>query len=335
MKLRVLLLAGGGGHTGLAVAVGERLRELVEDVYVVFATPRKDSWSIDRIRKRLGETPVFEIHKPRNPSEPFHRLPIGFLKAIIDSNNVKEFFDVALCTGSNYSLAPVIVGWLKKSIGRSILCIEDVFRINKPSRAIYALYRLGIVNVLLQWSLQKNLYPTRSVYTGLVYEKPIYNVRDGGYVLVTMGTLGNRELLKILLKTNLENVVVQTGGLNPEVVLNKKPSWRAFRFDPDIDRLIAEASVVVASPGVTTINSAVAYRKPTIMVYNPDIVLGADVNEIRTTAKLLGVPFIDPRRTKPEELEELVFNTKPSSVHHVDGALNIALLIKSIVEQNG
>lgn len=331
--MRILLLAGGGGHTGLAIAVGERLKEVIKDVHVVFATPRDDQWSVNRIKRRIGEIKILKIHKPRNPGEPFYKLIPGLLKAFIDSISIKDFFDVILCTGSNYSFAPVVVSWLKRVVRGNVLCIEDVFRINKPSRTVNILYRLNIANVLLQWNIQKNLYPTRSVYVGLVYEKPIYKVKDGGFILVTMGTMGNRELLRLLLKTNLENVVVQTGGLDPEVVLRKKPMWRAFRFDPDIDRLIAEASVVIASPGVTTINSAVAYRKPTVMVYNPDIVLGANVDEIRSVAKLLGIPFVDPRNCSPRELEDLVSNVKSSNIQHVDGALNTALLIKSIIEE--
>lgn len=319
----VLVLASGGGHTGYAIAVAERLVEQYPSTKLLFIVPSNDKWSIDRIKRRLSNARFIEVTKLRNPGEPFVKTIYRLPRVFADSLRINGFFNAMICTGSNHSVIPAVIARLKRVV-ESIFCIEDVFRLDKPSRAVNVLYKLGLANVFLQWREQYKLYSRRSVYVGLIYEKPMYRSMDKGYVLVTMGTLGHPSLAELLLKTNLENVVVQTGRLvDPRYVQSRKPGWRAFAFDPDIDKLIAEASVVVSSPGLTVINAAIAYRKPTVMVYNPNIVLGASFNEIARVAEMLNIPFINPSNIEPRSFEEIVLNAKPSPVEVVDGGYNI------------
>jgi len=104
-----------------------------------------------------------------------------------------------------------------------IYCIEDVYRIEKPSRTIHLLYRLGATTVVfLQWKDQAKIYDEKGVYAVLVYENHS-TVRDEGYILVVTGTVGNRELFKLLLRTGLDNLVVQIVRINLSLL---KPSRR-------------------------------------------------------------------------------------------------------------
>ncbi|MEM0356033.1 MAG: glycosyltransferase [Desulfurococcaceae archaeon] len=326
---RILILASGGGHTGYAISIAERLVELDPSIEPLFIVPRGDKWSIDRINRKLGETKFIEVAKLRNPGESLVKIIYRLPRTFIDSLRIHGFFDVMICTGSNHGITPVITAWFRRVV-KSIYCIEDVFRLEKPSRAVNILHKLGLANVFLQWREQYRLYDKRSIYAGLVYEKPMYRSVDKGYVLVTMGTLGHPSLAELLLKTNLEYVIVQTGRLvDPQYIRSRKPGWRVFQFDPDIDKLIAEASVIVSSPGLTAINAAIAYRKPTIMVYNPNIVLGASFKEIARVAEMLNIPFINPLNIEPGFFEEIVLKAKPTSVEVVDGGYNIS---KYIVE---
>lgn len=322
--MRILVLASGGGHTGYAIAIVERLVELVQDAETLFIVPRGDVWSINRIKRKIGKNIFFEVTKLRNPGEPFiytlSRLP----RSIIDSWKIHGHYDALICTGSNHGVVPTLTAWIRR-LTRNILCIEDVFRLEKPSRAVSLLHKLGMAIVALQWREQYRLYGKRSIYAGLIYEKPMYKSVDKGHVLVTMGTLGHPRLADLLLKTDLDNVIVQTGRIvDPKYILSRKQYWKAFVFDPDIDKYIAEASVVVSSPGLTVINAAIAYRKPTIMVYNPNIVLGASFREIAKVASMLNIPFVDPATIEPRVFEELVLDAKPSDVRVDDGGYNIS-----------
>ena len=114
----------------------------------------------------------------------------------------------------------------------------------------------------------------------------------------------------------------------------KRRGWKVFRFDPDIDKLIAGASLVITSaPGVTAINATQAYRKPTIMVYNPDLVLTADREETEKVAKYLGIPFVDPRVITPRDFEKIVYeayNIKPKVVR--DGGYFIAKYLLNYIK---
>ncbi len=327
--MNIVFIASGGGHTGYAIAVAERLLDLYRDVEPVFIVPSNDKWSIDRIKKRLWKkTRIIEVEKPLKPDEPFIRLFTRIPKAVYDSLTKITGKGIIVCTGSNHGLAPSVIG---KYLHRyQLFCIEDVFRLTNMSKANRILYKLFNAYMFLQWSEQKRFYPRRSVVVGPVYEKPVYSPWNGDYVLVITGTIGHKKLVDILLKTNLEKVVIQTGPLDPSYVTSAKPEWKAFRYDPDIDKWIAGAKVVISHPGVTMVNAVLAYRKPVIVIYNPDIP-AANYPNIVGACRKLGVWFLDIRSLTPSYLEEVVYHLPylryPCSVRYVDGALNIAKII--------
>ncbi len=315
MSKKILLIASGGGHTGFALAVGTRIRELSPKADITYIVPCGDTWSINRILRVDPKANIREVTKPLKPLEPYTRLFKRVLHAFIDSIREVEHA-IVFCTGSNHNIFPVLISrYLRRSI---VFCVEDTFRFKRRSRTLDLLYRVANVNVFLQWPEQVELYRGRGIYAGLLYEKPMHSVRDEGYILVTTGTMGNRSLFKLLAKIRLDNLVVQTGAINPDLL--KRRGWKVFRFDPDIDKLIAGASLVITSaPGVTAINATQAYRKPTIMVYNPDLVLTADREETEKVAKYLGIPFVDPRVITPRDFEKIVYeayNIKPRVVRN-------------------
>jgi len=329
----IVFIASGGGHTGYAIAIAERLRDLCKDIELTFIVPSNDRWSINRIRKRIQKKiHIIEVEKPLKPGEPFSKIFARMPKAIYDSLTKITGRGIIICTGSNHGLAPSIIG---KYLHRyQLFCLEDIFRLTNMSKANRILYRLFNAYMFLQWSEQKKFYPKRSVVVGPVYEKPIYSSWRGDYVLVITGTMGHKRLIDILLKTNLENVVVQTGPLDPSYITRIKPEWKSFRYDPDIDKWIAGAKVVISHPGVTMVNAVLAYHKPVIVVYNPDIP-AANYPNIIGACRKLGVKFLDIDSLTPSLLEEIVhyspYLEHPHKVEYVDGALNIAKIISRFV----
>jgi len=318
---KLILLASGGGHTGYALAVGSRIRDLKHDVKRIYVVPRGDLWSMARIHRADPDAEIVEVTKPLHPFEPYRRALTRLLQALLDTLRNIDDDALVFCTGSNHGLLPSLISKYLHKL--PVYCVEDVFRFKHGSRTVRILHKYAAATVFLQWPEQQVLYRTRSLYAGLIYEKPLYTPKNGGYILVTTGTTVNKHLIKLLLKTRLENIVVQTGAINPELLRRK--GWRAFKFHPDIDRLIAEASLVISSPGVTVINATQAYSKPAVIVHNPDFTLTASSEEIERVAEKLGIPAVDPRKVTPQEFERIVEDSmKLKPRIYPDGALFIA-----------
>ncbi len=158
--------------------------------------------------------------------------------------------------------------------------------------------------VFVHWEEQRSLY-RNSYVTGPIVEKPRYSPRDSGYVLVTAGTMGFPRLFKEVSKTKGFDFVVQTGQVEPSTVTASK----VFSFDPDMERIIANASIVVTHQGKTAMESVVMYRKPTVIVYNADWTKAATKEDTRLYAKILGATFLDdPSTWKGGELTKALSN---------------------------
>ena len=105
---------------------------------------------------------------------------------------------------------------------------------------------------------------------GSIYELPEYEPRDGGYILIAGGTYSHKALFDAILELNIENVVLQTGKVNPEPYRRKHPTWVVFNLDPVFGKWLAGAKVVITHFGKTAIDAVLSYRKPTIIVLNPE-----------------------------------------------------------------
>jgi len=128
--MRILITASGGGHTGYAVAIAQRLKNKAE---LIFAVPEGDEWSASKVRK-YGE--VIHIRKARGPKDPLWRSIPGLAKAFLQSIRRIGQVDVVIATGSNHCVPPSIVGKLK---GAKLIAIESSVRFTKASLSIKAL----------------------------------------------------------------------------------------------------------------------------------------------------------------------------------------------------
>ncbi len=283
VQKNILITASGGGHTGHAVALAQRL---VGKANLSFIVPEGDEWSRKKV-ERYGK--IYYIPKLRQPNQSivriFYRLPKALVKSF---SSIDEHFDFFVSGGSNHSVPPAIVAKIK---GIPIVNIESSVRFVRPGRTPKLLSYISKITVL-QWPEQKKILP-RGTYFGPLYEKPEYQVRDEGYVLVTGGTYGHKKLFDLIDKLGLENVVLQTGRVNPEPYKKKHPNWKIFSFDPNFPRWIAGASIVISHLGKTIIDAALTYRKPVIIVPNPEWSLTAGTDDARYLAEKLNAILID------------------------------------------
>ncbi|KYH40249.1 MAG: hypothetical protein AYL32_012760 [Candidatus Bathyarchaeota archaeon B26-2] len=312
---RVLILAGGGGHTGYGYALAEALHE--RGVELSFLAPLGDSLSLERLR-RFGE--VEFLVKPRGPKTPLQIFAKGFTKSLLDSiGKVSARFDVVVSTGCNFCIPPALVAWAK---GIPIVNIESSVRFVKPSKTALLLQPFSKLTAL-QWEEQRNFLD--GVVTGPLLPKPKLKPWNGGYILVTGGTYGHKPLFDALSESNLENVVLQTGRINPEPYVRKHPEWRVFTVTESFHRYLAGAEVVVTHYGSTLLEAAL-YKKPAVIVPNPEWTRTAGVEDAKYMAKKLNAVLVS--KIEVETLTESIEEAKGRTVPQLpDGAENLAKLI--------
>ena len=161
---------------------------------------------------------------------------------------------------------------------------------------------------------------------GPLYELPEYRPKDEGYVLVTGGTYGHRLLFEAVDKLEEEKVVLQTGRIDPRPFKERHPSWAVFDFDPDFGKWLAGASVVVTHFGKTAIDAALTYRKPVVLVPNPEWRLTASLEDARILAEKLNAVLVE--EISPSKIQEAIEEAKsrePPS--YPDGAVKLAELV--------
>ncbi len=327
--MKIYVLASGGGHTGYAVAIGEALRDIEPDLDIAFIVHPDDIWSLKRIYRRLGGQEIVFITKPRRPLEGVSRIILRGPRAFIESLRLVREPYMVIATGSNHGVSPVIAGFLKRA--RYLFSIEAIDRIYTYSKANMLLYRRFRVNMLLHWIDQRRNYP-RGIVVGPVYEKPVHRVRNEGYVLVLSGSMGHRRLFDLLLETDLENVVIQTGKIDPGYILARKPHWKAFRFDPDIDWWIAGAEVVIGHQGLAVAEAALAYGKPVVVAYNPDLPQTSGRMDSMLLAKKLNGVYIDVGRASSHDLVEAIeYARKRKPPRYINGAYTFARTITGML----
>ena len=325
--MRVLIAASGGGHTGYAVALAQFLVEFgVEPDFVV---PVGDVWSRSKV-ERYGRV-VAETSKFMGPETPLWkgvlRAPWEFFRVL---KRVPGGYDVVVSTGSNHS---VLVALASRFKGAEIINIEASVRFTRPSRAVRVLRRFARLTVL-QWSEQKRLVP-EGVVLGPFYEKPEYESYDGGYILVSCGTYGYKQLFDILVKlSSYDNIVLQTGRVDPQPYIRARPEWKVFRFDPDLGRWIAGAKLVITHLGKTALDAALTYRKPLVIVPNPQWTRhGAGLEDARMLARKLNAVLVEPWELSVERLEEAIEEAmKRKPPIYPNGAKKLAeMLVKELL----
>lgn len=304
---KILITASGGGHTGYAIAVGEALQDKGHTPWII--VDPNDTWTIEKVKKTLPGSPMIPLKRLRGPNEPLARLILRAPSRIPEIASLARYIrhgDILICTGSNHSLLAAIAGKLRRA---TVLCIEAIDRITTRSRTPAILHDYLNTPILLHWEEQLKNYP-KGILVGPIYEKPRHKPWNEEYILVITGSMGNPRLVKLLLKTTLENVVIQTGRtIEPAQITDRKRGWRAFKYTPDIGKWIAGAKLVIAHQGLSIVEAALAYKKPVLLAFNPDLPLTSTLEDAEKLAEILNTRIVNPTYTTPRELEEAIEET--------------------------
>jgi len=259
MPKNVLILAGGGGHTGYGYALAQRL---YGRACLYFLVPAGDALS----QKRLSKFGCVDfLLKGRGAKTPTREFIPNLVRAFLDSSKrVSRKYDVVVSTGSNFCIPPAFFAWMK---GVPLVNIESSVRFTKASKTARILQPFSAVTAL-HWEEQKKILK-KGVVVGPLLPKPEVKPWNGGYILITGGTLGHKMLFDVVAESDLDNVVLQTGKVNPEPYKKKHPEWKVIRFSTKFYELVAGADIVITHFGSTALE-AVVYRKSMVMVLNPE-----------------------------------------------------------------
>ena len=314
MPKKVLILAGGGGHTGYAEIIADRLHNKVD---LIFITPENEAINRKRLEK-YGH--VEEIIKPRHPKTniilfPF-RLFWAFCQSII---KIQPNIDLIISTGSNFCIAPSIIGYLK---GIPIVNLESRVKLLQPSKTAKILQKFSSITIL-QWPEQSKFL--KGIVVGPLLPNKKIQPYDGGYILASGGTYGYEELFDALVETDIHNIILQTGKINPEKYREIKPDWKIFDFSVYFLELIAGASIVISPPGTTPVES-VTYGKYTIIVRYPDWTKAADIEETRMFAQKINAFLLED--VSKEGIQNALAKVKQMEKKQlVDGTTNLVNLL--------
>jgi len=315
MSKNVLILAGGGGHTGYGYALAQRLYGKAS---LHFLVPEGDVLSQKRLSKFGGVDFLLKSREAKTPTGEFvPKLVKSFLSS---SKRVSGDWDVVVSTGSNFCIPPALFAWLK---GVPLVNIESSVRFTKASKTALILQPFSAITAL-HWEEQKKLLK-KGVVVGPLLPEPEVEPWNGGYVLVTGGTLGHKLLFDVTSESNLENVILQTGRVNPEPYKKKHPEWKIIQYSTRFYELVAGASVVVTHFG-STILEALIYWKPTVVVPNPEWTRTAGVKDAKYLAKKVNAILVS-EITLSSLLDAIKRSGEMSLPKFHNGAKNLADLV--------
>jgi UDP-N-acetylglucosamine:LPS N-acetylglucosamine transferase len=315
-----LILAGGGGHTGIAYALAQVLHN---KVFLSFLAPEGDTLSERRL-SRFGK--VQFLVKPRGPKTPAHIFAVRLAKALVDSLKLDfNEFDVVVSTGSNFCGPPALLAWTR---GVPVVNIESLVRFTGPSKTARVLQPISVLTAL-HWEEQKRFL--KGVVVGPTLCKPEVESWDGGYILVSGGTYGHRFLFDVVSESKLGNVVLQTGRVNPTPYIKRHPEWQVITSTERFYELLAGAKLVVTHFGGTVLDAAI-YGKPAVLVPNPEWTRTAGIRDAEYLARKINAVLVSEI-----DLEILLDAVKEARNRRVpvlpDGAKNLANKIMKLLEK--
>jgi UDP-N-acetylglucosamine--N-acetylmuramyl-(pentapeptide) pyrophosphoryl-undecaprenol N-acetylglucosamine transferase len=313
----ILLLAGGGGHTGTAYSLAQRLENQAN---MTFLVPYGDILSHKRL-SRFGK--VSYLLKSRGAKTSNCRFVFNILRAFISSmKKIKGQFDVVVSTGSNFCIPPAFVSFFK---GTQLINIESTVRFTKASQTARILQPFSAITAL-QWPEQKLLL--NGTVVGPLLPKPEIQPWNGDYILVTGGSLGHKTLFDTVTKSDIKNVILQTGVVDPKPYIKQHPEWKIIQSSPNFNELLAGAEVVVTHFGSTALE-ALAYDKPTIIVLNPEWKRTVGKIDAEIFAKKIGAPFI--LKINQENLVDAIKETRNNRIPaFVNGAKVLSDMILNL-----
>jgi UDP-N-acetylglucosamine--N-acetylmuramyl-(pentapeptide) pyrophosphoryl-undecaprenol N-acetylglucosamine transferase len=273
-------MAGGGGHTGFAYALAQRLEDRAS---MTFLIPEGDTLTQKRLN-RFGN--IDYIPKPRGAKTPTGEFVCNLARAFaVSMKKVTRDFDVAVSTGSNFCIPPAFTAFSKRI---PIVNIEGEVRFTRASLTARILQPFSAITVL-QWPEQKKLL--KGTVVGPLFHKPEIQHWNGGYILVTGGTLGHKQLFDAVNESDLLNIVLQTGEIDPQPYRKRHPKWKIMRYSSNFHELLAGAELIVTHFGSTALESIV-YKKPVIMVLNPELKRTVGEADATIFAKKVGATFL-------------------------------------------
>jgi len=317
-KKNILILAAGGGHTGYAYALAE---ELYHKASLSFLVPQGDSLSAKRLSK-FGK--VRFLLKAREPKTPNHVFVVRLTKAFLESfkHDFRQF-DVVVSAGSNFCVPPAIAAWIR---GVPIVNIESPVRFAKPSRSARLLQHFSAITAL-HWEEQTKLL--KGVVVGPILPKPTVEPSNKGYILVSGGTYGHKLLFDTLAESSLHDIVLQTGKVNPSPYLKRHPEWKVLTVTDRFYELLANAEVVVTHLGVTVLE-AIVYKKPVVLVPNPEWSRTGSMEDAKQLAKKINAVLVPEIKT--ETLLKAIQEARKKEIPtFLNGAKNLAnIILKSL-----
>jgi UDP-N-acetylglucosamine:LPS N-acetylglucosamine transferase len=279
---RVLILAGGGGHTSIALALAQALKGKAETSFLI---PEGDQLSHELLSP-FGA--VDELIKGRYPQTSNLLFPFRLAASFYNSlPKVTKEYNAVVSTGSNFCIPPAVIAWLK---GVPVVNIESRVAITKPSKTGSLLTHFS-KHTLLQWDEQKKAL--EGTVVGPIFPEKRFEAKDSGYIVVTGGTEGHKRLFDTVIELDLKHVIMQTGKVDPTPYRARRPKWTIIEYSTEFERLVAESSLVITHQGGGTIFETVLYGKPLIIVFNPDIPRTANTDDIRVLAVKVGAPFLE------------------------------------------
>jgi len=318
---RVLILVGGGGHSGYAYALSQALYKKMQ---LSFLAAEGDILSERRLSK-FGKVEFFI--KPRGPKTPTHKFIPRLAKAFVKSIG-KPFneFDVVVSAGSNFSVLPAITAWMK---GVPVVNIESPVRFTKPSKTARILQHFSAITAL-HWEEQKKLL--KGVVVGPIVPKAELTSENKGYILVTGGTHGHKLLFDALAESNIHNIILQTGKVDSKPYVEKHPEWKIFDFTEKFQELVAGAEVVVTHFGLTALEAAVVYKKPVVIVLNREWTRTVGAEDAKYLAKKINAVFVS--ETNLDILLKAIDEAKNRTVPSLpSGAENLANMILELSQE--
>ena len=255
--MRVLVTAGGGGHTGYALAIAHELCRRGMEVFV--GIDDRDRFSEEVISRHVPEA---RIVKERSRvfgagEEASLRHALSILKLVPRWKRiVKDLgIDVVIATGSNQCFAPSIAAWRS---GRKLVVLESCVRFARPSNTVRLLGRVASA-VALQWEEQLRFAPIeKSVVVGPILP-PYRGSSDKDLVVVTTGTWGFPELAKLAIDVGEE--LLELCGAEKLVVQDVTMEDRSMgkiavrKFLPNLVELLSRARLVVTHFGRTALEA--------------------------------------------------------------------------------
>ena len=320
MTGRVLILVGGGGHSGYAYALSQ---VLYKKIVLSFLVAEGDILSERRLSK-FGKVNFFI--KPRGPKTPHYRFILNLFKVFIKLirypfNN----FDVVVSAGSNFSVLPAILAWMKSV---PVVNIESPVRFTKPSKTAQILQHFSVITAL-HWEEQKRLL--NGVVVGPILPKTEIKPKNKGYILVTGGTYGHKGLFDSLSESKLPHVVMQTGKVESRRYKEKHPEWKILAYTEKFQELMAGAEVVVTHFGLTALEAAVVYKKPVVIVLNPEWTRTVGAEDAEYLADKINAVFVS--ETRLEVLLQAIERAKSMSIPVLpSGAENLSRMILNLMQ---